>query len=194
MTEHYFTNKPESRLVLQDINVRIFDTDYRFLTSSGLFSKERLDKGSRILIENAIVEGKDVLDLGCGYGIVGILLSMHHKADYHFSDVNPRAISLAKKNCKNYGLRAMFYVSDGFEKIDKRFDTILLNPPQTAGREVCEKLIEQSFKHLNDDGIFQTVIRHNKGGKTLSVFQEEIFGNVKALAKQGGYRIYLSRK
>ena len=84
--------------------------------------------------------------------------------------------------------------SDGFENIKDKFDTILLNPPQTAGKQLCQKLIEDSKQHLNPKGCLQLVARHNKGGKELSKKMFEVFGNMKEIAKGSGYRTYLSQK
>jgi len=110
------------------------------------------------------------------------------------SDINKRAVFLARKNAKLNNLDIKITHSDGFEKIKQNFDIVLLNPPQLAGKQVCFRLIEQSFKHLNKDGYLELVARHNKGGKTLSENMKSLFGNVKDVAIKSGYRVYLSQK
>ena len=91
-------------------------------------------------------------------------------------------------------LKATIIQSDGFENIKNEFDTILLNPPQTTGKQLCFKLIEDSKKHLKNKGYLQIVARHNKGGIELSKKMLEVFNNVKDIAKASGYRIYISQK
>jgi len=84
-------------------------------------------------------------------------------------------------------------VSDKFKKIEGKFDTILVNPPQTAGKQLCFEMIEKSKEFLKKTGTLQLVARHNKGGKTLSLKMQEVFGNVKDIAKKSGYRVYLTQ-
>ena len=133
------------------------------------------------------------MDLGCGYGIIGlVLLKSNPTLKLTFSDINERAIQLTKKNLKLHNLKAEAIQSDKFENIKEKYNTILLNPPQTAGKELCFKMIEESKEHLLDKGLLQIVARHNKGGKELSKKMKEVFGNVKETAKGSGYRIYVS--
>ena len=134
-----------------------------------------------------------ILDLGCGYGIIGLsLLLANPTLKIVFSDINERAVELVSKNLKHHELNSEVIQSDGFENIKGKFDSILLNPPQTAGKITCFKLIEDSKDHLNFNGCLQLVARHNKGGKELANKMLQTFGNVKDIAKSAGYRIYLS--
>jgi 16S rRNA G1207 methylase RsmC len=190
--EHYYSENPTSELVIKKLHDRQLDID--FYTASGLFSKDHIDKGSRLLIKKANIKpGQKILDLGCGYGIVGIVIKKKNDVLIEFSDINSRAVSVTKKNLELHKIKAKVYHCDGFEKIKSKYDIILLNPPQTAGKKVCQKLILDSKDHLNPNGSIQVVARHNKGGKSLSAFMEEIFGNVDEIAKGSGFRVYLSR-
>jgi 16S rRNA G1207 methylase RsmC len=83
--------------------------------------------------------------------------------------------------------------SDKYEGIDKKFDVILLNPPQTAGKETCFDMIEGAKEHLKKGGTLQLVARHQKGGRALSEKMKEVFGNVGVLNRKGGYRVYCSK-
>ena len=197
MTDHYYSENPESELKIIEINDTVFNKKIKIKSASGLFSKDHIDKGSKLLIENAIIEhNSSLLDLGCGYGIVGIAISKEYNIkNIMFSDINNRATQITRLNCQelkieNFKVRK----SNGFDSIKDSFDTILLNPPQTAGKETCFKMISDSISHINKNGTLQIVARHNKGGKTLSLKMEDIFGNVKSLIKTGGWRIYLSKK
>lgn len=192
--EHYFTIKPKSELKINKIKTILRNREIEFYTASGLFSPKKADKGSKLLTNKCIIEDNwKVLDLGCGYGIIGLTLLKTNKINLTFSDINERAILLTRKNLKYNKLKAKIIQSDGFTKIKDKFNTILLNPPQTAGKKLCFKLIEDSKYYLEKDGILQLVARHNKGGKELSKKMNEVFNNVKDIAKSAGYRIYVSQ-
>jgi len=197
MTEHYFSKEPSSQGKQYILSLQGRGVHGEFVVSSGVFSKSRLDQGSSLLIENAVIEaGWKILDLGCGYGPIGILLAKAFPdAGFLLSDVNQRAVHLARLNCKrNYLQNAIVRSSDGFDGIPEIFDSILLNPPQTAGKKVCIQLFEDSFYHLKNKGILQVVARHNKGGASLSKEMERIFGNVRTTARKSGYHVYVSEK
>ncbi|MEK6947488.1 MAG: methyltransferase, partial [Nanoarchaeota archaeon] len=111
------------------------------------------------------------------------------------TDINKRAVMLAKKNAELNNVKAEIYQGNLYEKIkDNDFDAVVSNPPNTAGKELCFRLIEESKNYLKQDGSLQIVARHNKGGKTLSKKMEEVFGNVKVIAKKSGYFVYMSVK
>jgi len=195
--EHYFTENPKSREIISEINVQAFGKSYDFFTASGLFSWKELDKGSKLLLESADISGNArILDMGCGFGAIGILLALQHPhAAFVLSDINTRAVKITALNIKRHHLRnAITVQSDGFKNIQGSFDQILLNPPQTAGREVCLRLIRESKDHLNQGGKLTIVARHQKGGKTLAVYMKETYGNCEEGAKKGGFRIYESVK
>ncbi|MBS3167547.1 class I SAM-dependent methyltransferase [Candidatus Woesearchaeota archaeon] len=191
--EHYFTKEPKSELKIKKLKSILKNKEIEFYTASGLFSLNKVDNGSKLLINKCIPKGK-VLDLGCGYGIIGLtLLLTNKKLELTFSDINERAIVITKKNLKLNNLEANVIQSDGFENIKEKFDTILLNPPQTAGKNLCFKLIEDSKEHLLKNGTLQIVARHKKGGIELSKKMQEVFSNIKEIAKGSGFRIYLSQ-
>ncbi len=192
--EHYFTKSPKSELKFKKVKAIVRKREIEFYTASGLFSINELDIGTELLINKSIIEDKfKVLDLGCGCGIVGLSLKLiFPNIELTFSDINERAIFVTKKNLEKYRLKAKVIQSDGFEKINEKFNTILLNPPQSAGKDLCFKLIKDSKDHLLENGSLQIVARHNKGGIELSKKMKEVFGNVKDITKHSGYRIYLS--
>ena len=194
--EHYFSKKQESPLNIKKIRQRIKGIEFEFYTASGIFSKERIDKGTLVLAENMLVnENSKVLDIGCGIGILGIVAAKLFNAEVVMSDINERAVMLARKNAELNNVKAEVYQGNLYEKIKKNdFDVVLSNPPQTAGKEICFQLIAQSKNYLKTGGILQLVARHNKGGGTLSKKMEEVFGNVKVIAKDAGYWVYMSEK
>lgn len=190
--KHYFSEKQESRLRLRKIEDNLRGNYLDFYTGSGVFSPKRIDPGSRLLIESSIIKDT-VLDLGCGYGAVGIAIKKKNPSvKVVMTDVNKRAVKLCMKNIKLNNVDADVLRGNLFEKIDRKFDTILVNPPQKAGKEICFKIIEDSINYLNKGGSLQLVARHNKGGKSLEKKMKNVFGNVKAIAKKSGYRVYVS--
>ena len=194
--EHYYSAEQKSDLKLKKIRQKIKGIGFEFYTASGVFSKEKVDKGTLVLAENMLISKKSkVLDIGCGIGVLGIAAAKLFGANVVMSDINKRAAMLAEKNIELSNINAEIFQGNLYEKIkDDDFDIILSNPPQTAGKEVCFKLIGQSKDHLKKNGSLQIVARHNKGGKTLSKKMKEVFGNVKVIAKKSGYWVYLSEK
>ncbi|MCK5630105.1 MAG: class I SAM-dependent methyltransferase [Nanoarchaeota archaeon] len=199
-TQHYFTEKPKSRMIQYQFTAVLLGNELKFNTSSGVFSIKKIDRGTEVLIGNCIVEaGWHVLDMCCGYGPVGIALAKKYDIKLFMTDVNQRAVMLTRENIKANGLEGkdITVVSGSlYNKVkDKEtFDTIIVNPPQTAGKDVCIAVIEQAYEFLKKGGILQLVARHNKGGKALSGIMEKVFGNVRDIAKKSGYRVYLSKK
>lgn len=196
---HYYEKEQSSPLREEIIPVDILGRSFDFFSASGLFSKTHLDVATRLLIEKCdLTDAKTVLDLGCGWGSVAIVLAFANQnsgLSFTASDVSDRAVLYTKKNAKKYKLDIEVIQSSLFEGMqDKTFDVILTNPPYVAGREMCIAFIEESFKHLNKGGSLQLVARHNKGGKFLGERMKELFGNCDFLAKGSGFRIYRSIK
>ena len=194
--EHYYSEEPTSELKIKKISQNISGAKFEFYTASGIFSKDKVDTGTLALAENMIIEKNfKVLDVGCGIGVLGIVAAKFFNASVVMADINKRAIMLAKKNAELNNVKAEIYQGNLYEKIkDKDFDAVVSNPPNTAGKELCFQLIEESKNYLKQSRSLQIVARHNKGGKTLSKKMEEIFGNVKVIAKKSGYSVYMSVK
>ena len=193
---HYFSEEQKSPLRLRKIKVLLRGKEFEFFTGSGVFSGKKIDKGTEVLIENCIVkQDAVVLDYGCGYGAVGIAIAKSSPAtEVVMVDINKRAIKLAKMNIElNRADNADVYYLNKFQKIEKNFDVILLNPPQTAGKQGSSDRIRESKNYLTDGGTLQLVARHNKGGEQLSEYMKTVFGNVKIIAKKGGYRVYIGK-
>ncbi len=197
MNEHYYSEEQKSELRLKKISARLRGTELEFWTGAGVFSGKKVDKGSELLANDCIINEKSrVLDLGCGYGAVGIAVAKAFpSAEVVLTDINKRAAKLARINRKlNRTQNTKVLQGNMYEKVEGKFDAILLNPPQTAGKQVCFEMIGQASNYLNNGGTLQVVARHNKGGKTLSEKMKEVFGNLEEVSKKSGYRIYLSRK
>lgn len=197
MAEHYYSEKQTSKPVYTKIKAMFFEKEFDIYTGSGIFSVGKVDKGTELLLNSCIIPEKaKVLDLGCGYGIVGIAVALGHpSSEVILRDINKRAIALAKKNIRLNRLENA-EASQGycFEGLQRKFDVVLLNPPQSAGKEICFEMIQGSYDHLDEDGSLQLVARHNKGGKMLSEKMQDIFGNVSILSRKSGYRVYMGEK
>lgn len=196
--EHYYSAKQSSSYEPFLIKIRPKGLDsFDLYSASGVFSLKHLDKGSEVLIRYAdVLEDSRVLDLGCGYGVVGItLLKQNSNLNLFFIDSSERAIKLTKKNLALHNLKGVSKLSNIFSKIDEEsFDVILTNPPYSAGREVCKKFVTESFSHLNKNGSLQLVCRRQKGGDFFESFMKEIFGNVEVIGQKSGFRVYKSIK
>lgn len=194
--EHYYSEEPKSPLNIRKIASVIRGNKFEFYTASGVFSKSKIDKGTLALAESMIIaRNSKVLDVGCGIGILGIAAAKLFNAGVVMTDINKRAVMLARKNLELNNAKAEIFQGNLYEKIkDRDFDAVLSNPPQNTGKDICFQLIEESKNHLKPKGTLQIVARHNKGGKTLSQKMEEVFGNVKVIARKSGYSVYLSVK
>ena len=194
MTEHYYSEKQTSKLRIKELNINLRGNKLKFYTGSGIFSIGEIDKGTYLLIDKCIIKDNwSVLDLGCGYGCVGIALA-NEVSSVLMTDINERAVKLSRMNIKINKLENIKVIkSDLYKNVKKKFDTIITNPPTLAGRKVCFDIIEGAKEHLNKGGLLQLVARHNKGGKILEAKMKEVFGNVKDIAKKSGYRVYISK-
>ena len=197
MSEHYFTEHPKSKLNFGVVRTYFRGRLFEFVTASGVFSRTRIDQGTRLLIEDMLLPEKGmVLDLGCGYGPVGIAAATFNPSLHVvMTDVNERAVWLAKKNAKRNFLENV-EVRQGFlyEPVrDLKFDTILSNPPIAAGMKTVLPLITQTPQHLKEEGLLQIVVRSKVSGKRLTKLMDETFGNVDVLARKSGYRVLVSK-
>lgn len=189
---HYFTEQNGDTSNPFTITVEVGYDVFKLRSDNGVFSKEHVDTATKLLIETTRLNGdEDVLDLGCGYGVVGIsLLRRHEGVNATFTDTNPRAARLAQQNLERLGLEGDVHVGDAYKEIDGAFDVILSNPPMAAGRDKCYEFIEGAPTHLAENGRLLLVARHNKGGKALYKKMKSVFGNANTLEKSGGFRVY----
>lgn len=196
MGEHYYTEKPTSKLKINEFSAKLRNITINFKSGSGTFSIRKIDTASEILINNSIINKEDViLDLGCGYGAIAVAIKKAFPYTTVYGvDINERALKLAKDNAKINHTNIIFFKSNVFEKVTQKFDTILTNPPHNAGRDVVFKFLTESKDHLKENGTLQVVARHQKGGKQIEKKMEEVFGNVETVVKKSGFRIYLSKK
>lgn len=185
---HYFTNenlKSEIKKVLIKINNKTFT----FNTDLGVFSKKGLDFGSRTLINALLKENLSgrLLDVGCGYGTIGIILSTFFSLNTDMIDINKRAVHLAELNIKeNKVQNCKAFVSDIYSDVNEKYDYIVTNPPIRAGKEVVYKILFDASKHLNKNGALYFVINKNQGALSTKRDLEKV-AKVEVLEKNKGF-------
>ena len=167
---HYFINDENLKSDIQEFLVEIKNEQFSFYTDNGVFSKGELDYGTSLLIETVIdkkINGK-ALDLGCGYGAIGIIINKLLNIPFTMVDINKRAVSLAQKNViKNKCHDIEVLVSDGYENIHNKYDYIISNPPIRIGKKNLYLLIKEARNYLNPDGMIFLVIRKEQGAKSF---------------------------
>lgn len=197
-TEHYFAALPKSKAKLGLIHTNLRGKSFEFLTASSVFSKKRVDTGTRLLIESMVLPQTGcILDVGCGYGVVGIAAaSFNLQLHVVMTDVNARAVQLAERNIErnkvtNAEVRRG-YLYDPVEGL--AFNCVLSNPPVSAGMETVKTIISEAPKVMASKATFQLVVRSKIGGKTLPSVFNETFGNSAVLARESGYRVLAAEK
>lgn len=197
MTEHYYTEHPTSEIKEREFRQTIRNTGLTLVSVSGVFSFEnRVDRASEILIGAFKPSGRSVLDLGCGYGAIGLFIKMLYKNQIVcLSDINERAVDYAMLNAAKNHLEIKAVRSDLFSAFDGIvFDDIVTNPPLATGKKLLTRLIDEAFDHLSPNGALWLVAYHNKGGSTLKEIMKARFGNAEDMEKSGGIRVYKSIK
>jgi len=203
MTEHYYSENPEVNHDQKRINVSFFGKSFSFKTDAGVFSKHKVDFGTTLLIESVhISDNSTVLDLGSGYGPVGITVAtLLNKGNVILVDINRRAVELSEDNILlnrhliNDHVTIKAVQSDGFTKIPlEQFDYILLNPPIRAGKTLVYTLFEEAYDHLKDGGEFWIVIQKKQGAPSALKKLQTLFHQVEEVNRKKGYFILKSVK
>jgi len=199
MSEHYYSNKPSSASQPRMIEAVLRGRTYRFETDAGVFSKREIDFGTRLLIEAMdIPAGADVLDVGCGYGPIGIVAAiLAGDGTVTMIDRNERAVAMARRNCERLGLTNVRVLEgDRFEPLadGETFDVVLTNPPIRAGKEIVHGIFEGAFERLRPGGALWVVIQKKQGAPSALAKLESIFGEVREVEKEKGYRVYQAVK
>lgn len=192
--EHYYTARPTSRSRPQQWTETLRGRTFTFVSDAGVFSASRVDPGTRLLIESVDVPDEgDILDLGCGYGVLGIVCAAcSPRARVTMVDVNERAAELARRNAALNGVAHVEVLhGDGFEPVaGRRFHLIVTNPPWRQGKAFVGAWLEQARDHLHPGGRLALVVRTKQGAKSWRRRLEELYGSCRELAKGGGYRVY----
>ena len=190
--EHYYTKETKSKSNIKKVTIKIKNIVLELLTDNGVFSKKGLDFGTRCLLENLYDIKGDVLDIGCGYGPIGIYVAKRYNAKVTMNDINQRAISLAKKNTYLNKVDCEVIQSDMYENIIGSYDHIITNPPIRIGKEKLYYLLKEAKQYLKPNGNLWLVVNKNQGAKSLVKELEKDY-LVQIIDKNKGFYIILAR-
>ncbi len=195
MNDHYYSADPTSEHKYQTAEWTYRGHVLRFTTDAGVFSKGEVDYGTQVLLKALPQEMNGrVLDLGCGWGAVGVSVGKANPAcGIVMSDVNRRALELSEKNAKANGVSVQIVESDGLESITGSFDYIITNPPIRAGKQVIYKMFSDSADRLTENGQLYLVIRKQQGAESAQKYLKTLFSEVDTIEKSGGFWVIRCR-
>lgn len=199
---HYYDSHPDVETNEKETKYYYQHHQLSLTTDAGVFSKDKVDFGSDLLINTFLKEHppgakKTIVDVGCGYGPIGLMLAKVAPHDeVTMVDVNHRALELTKKNAKNNHIsNVTVKESDGLTHIeDNVADYILTNPPIRAGKKIVHQIFEDVYEKLKDNGVLYVVIQKKQGMPSAKKKMSEVFGNVASIVNQKGYHILKSVK
>ena len=187
----YFTNDNSIPSKLVKTRAVVLNNSFIFYTDNGVFSKDGLDFGSRLLLENIPLTeiGESLLDVGCGYGVFGIILNKILGVKVTMCDVNRRALHLAEKNIKeNKCSDCSVIESSCYQNINSKYSTIITNPPIRAGKKLVYEILEGAKDYLLPGGRLFFVVRKEQGAKSIISDMQKIY-NVEVLERKKGFFI-----
>lgn len=198
MTDHYYTENPHSKIERKTITYTFQQKPFVFTTGTGVFSKDKIDYGSRVLIESFQAPEIDgpILDLGCGYGPVGIMIaSQYTKRQVMMVDINERALDFAKENIKQNGVEHIQVMkSDGLDAItDGKFAAIITNPPIRQGKETIYRLFDQAKVALLPGGELWIVIQKKQGAPSALNYLRTLFQEAEIVTRNKGYYVIVAK-
>ena len=200
MSEHYYSNKPQTESKPRQWKFTLLGNTFTFETDAGVFSKSEVDFGSRVLID--AFEMPDVagvlLDVGCGYGPIGLSIAkVHPEREVLMMDINSRAIGLAQKNAQLNGVQNVrIFESDGLSAVEAgvKAAVVLTNPPIRAGKETIFRFYDSAYEVLVENGELWIVIQKKQGAPSTVSHLEEMFSEVDVVEKKKGYWIIRAKK
>ena len=188
MSEHYYTASPSSAHDERRVTLKALGNELTFITDAGVFSRDGLDRGTELLLEALPALSGRVLDLGCGWGPVGAVLGKRWpELDIVMTDVNRRAVELARRNLERNGVKAEVVQGDGYAAVEGSFDAILTNPPIRAGKALIYSLFDQARARLNPGGALYIVIRKQQGAPSALKHLRETWPAAQVIDRSGGY-------
>ena len=189
MNDQYYTADPQSESKPVPCAFPYRGYGLNFMTDAGVFSKGELDVGSRLLLDALPALTGDVLDLGCGWGAIGVAIAKANRgARVVMADVNRRALGLAQENCARNGVTAEVIESDGMSAVmGRRFAAVVTNPPIRAGKQVIYKMFSDAAASLTEEGALYLVIRKQQGAESCVKYLRTLFSSVEKLDKSGGF-------
>ena len=195
MSEHYYTENPTSGHDERRIALRALGRELTFTTDAGVFSRDGLDRGTEVLLDALPELSGRVLDLGCGWGAVGVALGARYpELEIVMTDINQRAVDLARRNLAANGVRAEVVQGDGFAAVEGAFDAIVTNPPIRAGKAVIYGLFAQARDFLKPGGALYIVIRKQQGAPSALKYLKELYGDAEVIDRGSGFHVIRARR
>jgi 16S rRNA (guanine1207-N2)-methyltransferase len=185
--DHYYTNNENLKSERKVLEYEVHGTSFQFYSDLGVFSKSKVDYGTDLLIKNYLINNnleKKILDVGCGYGVIGITLSKITGSEVDMIDVNRRSIHLTEMNIKKNKVNACAFYSDAYENVKSKYDIIITNPPIRVGKEKVLEILENAKNYLNENGELWFVIRKNQGALSIkNILEKNYLINIKEKSK-----------
>ena len=190
---HYYQFDKQLKSQEKQITYQFNNHTFSFITDHGVFSMEHVDHGSDVLLHTIDYEDyKHVLDVGCGYGVLGcVLKTLHPNANVTMFDVNPRAVALSKKNTAH--LEDVVVIESDFVP-EGLYDLVVMNPPIRAGKKIIFDLYTQIYQHMTSKSAFYIVISKRHGAPSHQAFLKTMFDVVDRVKKSKGYDVYKAIK
>lgn len=198
LLEHYFTNNENLKSELRDIKFSFCDYNFLFKSDNGVFSKNKIDYASMFLVETCLKNITNteninsILDVGCGYGFIGITLSKVLNKHVDMVDINKRAVHLCDMNISINKVDAQVFLSNIYESVTNKYDLIVTNPPIRAGKEILYEFLKGGISRLNKNGNLYFVISKDQGAKSVKSELEKIC-EVEVIDKSKGFWVFLVR-
>ena len=190
MSEHYYTASPSSAHDERRVALTALGNALTFTTDAGVFSRDGLDRGTELLLEALPALSGRVLDLGCGWGAVGVALGKKYPAlGIVMTDINSRAVELARRNLAANGVKAEVVQGDGFQSVAGDFDAIVTNPPIRAGKAVIYGLFADARAHLKPGGALYVVIRKQQGAPSALNYLREVYAGAEVIERGSGFHV-----
>ena len=192
--QHYFIDTEHAPSDFFDFNDQVLDLNLCFRSCDSIFSKNKIDDGTRTLLETIAKKCTltgNCLDLGCGLGVIGIALCKKYALNFDMVDINGTAVKLSRQNTitNNVQRQTNVFESDGFSAVKNMYNNIITNPPIKTGKTLLFSLMNGAYEHLNQNGQLILVIRKDHGMESLKKHLLELFGNCQILERNKGYYI-----
>ena len=190
MNDHYYTRVPQSESKPVECEYTYRGIPLVFRTDAGVFSRGEVDTGTQLLLEALPEEmAGDILDLGCGWGVIGISIARKWPGTrVTMADVNTRALDLSRENAKRNRAEVTCVESDGMEAVKgQAFDAVVTNPPIRAGKQVIYRMFADAAQSLKAGGTLYLVIRKQQGAESCMKYLQTLYASVEKLDKSGGF-------
>lgn len=191
MADHYYTVNPTSAHDEWQINANVLGNALTFTTDAGVFSRDGLDRGTEVMLDALPELTGRILDLGCGWGAVGVSLGKKYPSlDIVMTDINQRAVDLSKRNlAANQVTNASVVQGDAFENVEGLFDAVITNPPIRAGKAVIYNMFDEARNYLVSGGCLYIVIRKQQGAPSALKYLSSIYASAETIGRGSGFHV-----